>query len=459
MPPVNPIVLDSVHGDDTIVAISTPPGRGGIGVVRLSGARAIEIASTLVAPGSRPLEARRVSLRTLADAEGEAVEQALLTLFAKPSSYTGEDIVEISCHGSPVLLGFVVQRALAAGARMAEPGELTLRAVRNGRLDLTQAEAVRDLIDATTLYQARVAYRQLEGALAHRLNPLKEQLMELIALLEAGIDFAEDDIETAPREEILRRLDPLREGVATLAESYRWGKLVHEGFTLAILGPPNVGKSSLFNRLLEKDRAIVAPQAGTTRDVVSETANIEGLPVKLLDTAGVRESDDIIEAQGVERSYEALADADLTLVVVDGSAPLSGSDEALVERARRAGRFLLLANKSDLEPQAELPEDWLRVSAKTGQGIAELRRALRDAAAPGADSNEAGFVTSLRQERLLRECQHELERARQAVVDAVPHEMLLLDLYGALGPIDAVTGATTIEDILGSIFSTFCIGK
>jgi len=458
LPPVDPIVLDSVHGDDTVVAISTPPGRGGIGIVRLSGARAVEISSALVAPGSKPLEARRVGLRTLADAEGETVEQALLTLFTKPSSYTGEDIVEISCHGSPVLLGFVVQRALAAGARMAEPGELTLRAVRNGRLDLTQAEAVRDLIDATTLYQARVAYRQLEGALAHRLNPLKDQLTELIALLEAGIDFAEDDVETAPPEEILRRLDPLREGVATLAESYRWGKLVHEGFTLAILGPPNVGKSSLFNRLLEKDRAIVAPQAGTTRDVVSETANIEGLPVKLLDTAGVRESDNIIEAQGVERSYEALADADLTLVVVDGSAPLSDTETGLVKRARRAGRFLLVANKSDLK-QAELPEEWLRVSAKTGQGLPELRSALRDAAAPGADSDEAGFVTSLRQERLLRECLNELERARQAVVDAVPHEMLLLDLYGALAPIDAVTGATTIEDILGSIFSTFCIGK
>ena len=384
----------------------------------------------------------------------------LVTLFPKPHSYTVEDVVEISCHGSPVVLGFAVERAIEAGARLAKPGEFTERAYFNGRLDLAQAEAVRDLIEATTLYQARVATQQAQGALARRLAPIKKQLCELIALLEAGIDFAEDDIDVAGPEQIVGRLDPLRTDIRRLAESYRYGKVVRGGITLAILGRPNVGKSSLFNRLLEQERAIVTATAGTTRDSVTEFCSIHGLPVKLIDTAGIRATSDVIETKGVEKSYEALADADLIVVVIDLSQPLEPTDRELLARAAEGGRSLVVGNKSDLTANAELPEPHARVSAVTGEGLDELRRRIYEHAVPQqAEGQEPGFITNIRHEGLLRESLAALERGRAAVCDNVPHEMLLLDLYSSLRPIDQVTGATTVEDILDSIFSTFCIGK
>ena len=358
-----------------------------------------------------------------------------------------------------MVLRFALERLCQAGARLAEPGEFTLRAYINGRIDLPQAEAIRDLIDATTLYQARIAAQQAEGSVSRRLKPVKEQLLELIALLEAGIDFAEDDISVAPAEEILRRLDPIAAAISALAASFAYGKLVHEGFTLAIVGRPNVGKSSVFNRLLERDRAIVTEIPGTTRDVVSETASLGGIPVKMLDTAGIRLGQDVVESLGIERSYQALADADLTLVVVDGSQSLTAEDEALIERARSAGKMLAASNKSDLASQVEMPGA-LQVSALTGAGIDELRRAIIEAIAPrGRLEQDGGFITSLRHEQLLNESGEALAQARTAAMVGIPHEMLLLDLYAALRPIDAITGATTADDILNRIFSTFCIGK
>jgi tRNA modification GTPase len=398
-------------------------------------------------------------LAHLEDTEGRNVDQVVVTYFAAPHSYTAEDVIEIACHGSPVVLRFALERACDAGARLAEPGEFTLRAYLNGRLDLPKAEAVRDLIEATTLYQARVAAQQIEGSVSRRLKPIKDYLLELIALLEAGIDFAEDDIDVAPAEAILARLDSIISGVSSLAASFAYGKLVHEGFTLAIAGRPNVGKSSLFNRLLEQDRAIVTEIPGTTRDVVSETAAIEGLPVRLLDTAGIREGQDVVEKLGIERSYQAMADADLTLVVIDSSEPLTGNDESLLRRAREQGRYLIAANKSDLLAQASV-DGAIAVSALTGAGADELRSAIIAAIAPeGRMEQEGGFITSLRHERLLREALTALEQARNATTLGIPHEMLLLDLYAALRPIDAITGATTADDILNRIFSTFCIGK
>lgn len=460
MPPVDSLLPESVHGDDTIAAISTPPGRGGIGIVRLSGPKALSIARCLLAGLPEAIESRRVSMAMLVDDAGRPVDQVLLTYFQKPGSYTAEDVCELSCHGSPAVLRFAVERAVQAGARLAEPGEFTLRAFTNGRLDLAQAEAVRDLIDAATVYQARVALQQVEGALARRLAPLKKGLTDVIALLEAGIDFAEDDLDVAPDDEILRRLRVVLSGVALLADSYQYGKVVRAGITLAILGRPNVGKSSLFNRLLEQDRAIVTPQAGTTRDVVSEFAEIEGFPVKLLDTAGIRATEDIVEALGVERSWEALVDADLILAVVDLSQPLDAVDHDLMEKAHSSGRALVVGNKSDLPRVAVLDGEFAPVSAVSGHGLAELRRLIRERAAPSPEAGEeAGFITSLRHERLLRESEEALRRAESAVAESVPHEMLLLDLYTALRPLDAVTGATTVDDILGNIFSTFCIGK
>lgn len=447
-----------MHLRDTIAAVATPPGRGGIGIIRISGARAREVAARLFrsTPTWTPWTAE---LAQLVDRDGAVIDQVVVTYFAAPRSYTAEDVVEIACHGSPVVLRHALEEACRAGARLAEPGEFTLRAYLNGRIDLPRAEAIRDLIGATTLYQARVAAQQAEGSVSRLLQPLKSQLLELIALLEAGIDFAEDDVSVASTEEILARLDPVLAGVAKLARSFAYGKLVHDGFTLAIVGRPNVGKSSLFNRLLEQDRAIVTPVAGTTRDVVSETASLEGIPVRFLDTAGIREGQDVVEALGIERSEQAMVDADLTIVVLDASVAVSTEDQALLEKAAALGKHLVVANKSDL-PESEGFDCVLKVSALTGEGIADVRRAILNTIAPeGRLEQDGGFITNLRQEQLLRESEEALAKARAAAELGLPHEMLLLDFYAALHPIDAITGATTADDILNRIFSTFCIGK
>ena len=409
-------------------------------------------------PREHALQSWRAVLAELPGPEG-TIDQVVVTFFERPRSYTAEDVLEISCHGSPVVLRYCVERALGEGARLAEPGEFTLRAYLNGRIDLPQAEAVRDLIEATTLYQARIAAQQVEGSVSRRIAPFKERLLELISLLEAGIDFAEDDVSVAPAEEILRRLDPIESGLERLAASFAYGHIVRSGLTLAIVGRPNVGKSSLFNRLLEQDRAIVTDIPGTTRDLVSEVAAIRGVPVKLVDTAGIREGEGLVETLGVERSFQAMADADLTLVVIDLSAPVEKPDRELIGRAKSQGRALIVGNKSDLTVQAEL-QDVVAVSALTGAGIENLRDTIFEAVAPGATGEqETGFITSLRHEQLLRESLTYLAKARTAVADNIPHEMLLLDLYAALRPIDAITGATTADDILNRIFSTFCIGK
>jgi len=440
---------------DTIAAVSTPPGRGGIGIVRLSGPDSRRIAERLLRfPSGHQWEPWKASLASLED-----VDRVVVTLFVAPRSYTGEDVVEVSSHGSPAVLRYALERACQEGARLAEPGEFTLRAYLNGRIDLPQAEAVRDLIEATTLYQARIAAQQVEGSVSRRLQPVKDQLLQLIALLEAGIDFAEDDIDVAPTDEILRRIDPVQQSIEALISSFAYGKLVHDGFTLAIVGRPNVGKSSLFNRLLEQDRAIVTDIPGTTRDSVSEAASLEGIPVKFVDTAGIRSGQDVVEKLGIERSYRAMADADLTLVVVDSSVPLRQDDRDLICRAAEQGKYLVAANKCDLASAAEV-KGAVPVSALTGEGIAELRSAIIGALAPrGRLEQEGGFITSLRHEQLLKESCEALVQARQAATLGIPHEMLLLDLYAALRPIDAITGATTADDILNRIFSTFCIGK
>ena len=450
----------SMNPRDTIVALSTPNNRGGLGVVRISGPRSREIAGSILRFAHQPRwRSWSSELAELVDAGGAVIDRAVVSFFEAPRSYTAEDVVEISCHGSPVVLRLCVERAVEAGARIAEPGEFTLRAYMNGRIDLPQAEAVRDLIDATTLYQARVAAQQAEGSVSRRICPIKEQLLELIALLEAGIDFAEDDIGVASPQEILRRLEPVERAVEKLIASFSAGKLVYQGFTLAIAGRPNVGKSSLFNRLLEQDRAIVTDIPGTTRDLVSEATSIEGIPVKLVDTAGIREGRDLVETLGIERAYQAMADADLTLLVLDLSATLEEEDRALLEKLRDR-RALVVGNKSDLDRRWNGVPDLLPVSALTGEGIPQLKDSLLRRLAPeGLGAPESGSITNIRHEALLRESLEALGNARRAVEFQIPHEMLLLDLYAALRPIDAVTGATTADDILNRIFSTFCIGK
>jgi tRNA modification GTPase len=446
-----------LHIPDTIVALSTPPGRGGLGIVRISGPQARNVAGRILRfPRGGEWQSWHSRLAELPDREGYTVDRVVTTFYQAPRSYTAEDVIEISCHGSPVLLRYCVEKALESGARLAEPGEFTLRAFLNGRIDLPQAEAVRDLIESTTLYQARVAAQQAEGSVSRRIAPIKEQLLELIALLEAGIDFAEDDVSVAPSAEILARLLPVIDGVARLRASFQYGHLVRGGLTLAIAGRPNVGKSSLFNRLLEQDRSIVTEIPGTTRDLVSETAAIGGIPVKLYDTAGVRPATELVETLGVERTFQAMADADLTLVVIDLSQPLEAQDRELMDRASRQGRWLAVGNKCDLPRVADVNVQ--AVSALTGEGIGELRAAILETVMPAVE-HENGFITSLRHEQLLGEAAGYLAKTRLAIEANIPHEMILLDLYSALRPLDAITGATTADDILNRIFSTFCIGK
>ena len=436
-----------MHLNDTIVAISTPPGRGGLGVVRISGPQSTQIATAILRLHGdlKPWSATRAELTDHDNTQ--LVDETIVTFFAAPKSYTAEDVIEISCHGAPVVLRHCLDRAVKAGARLAEPGEFTLRAYLNGRIDLPRAEAVRDLIEATTLYQARIAAQQTQGSVSRLIAPVKTQLLELIALLEAGIDFAEDDISVAPASEILRRLDPVIAQTGTLVSSFRYGALVREGFSLAIVGEPNVGKSSLFNRLLDRNRAIVTEIPGTTRDAVSETVEFAGIPVRLVDTAGIRETTEPVERLGIERSYEAMADADLTIVVIDGTQPRSGTLQS----------SLIVANKCDLPDFQSQPKE-IPVSALTGQGIEALKEAAINLLAPGGETH-GGFITSLRHENLLTESAAMLEKARGATTAGLPHELLLLDLYCALQPLDAITGVTTADDILNRIFSTFCIGK
>ena len=487
--------------DDTIVAIATPPGRGGIGVVRLSGPDARKIAmpmlrlkhdlepgravfGELIEPCGAGAPAREESQdRSPVDAAelrpartGEApvptqastrIDEVVVTYFAKPHSYTTDDIIEISAHGSPAVLRHIVELCIAAGARLAEPGEFTMRAFLNGRIDLTQAEAVRDLIDSQTLYQAKVAAQQLGGTLSRRLQPVKQKLVELIALLEAGIDFAEDDVSVLPDVKILEAIAAVRAPLEQLAASFAYGKIVHEGLTLAIVGRPNVGKSSLFNCLVERERAIVTATPGTTRDLVSETVAIDGIPVKLVDTAGIRHALDEAESIGIRKSMEALADADLVLVVVDASQPMTKEDEELIAQAGERAAILvrnkcdLTANKIPTSPNTA--EKWgtqACTSALTGEGITELRaEILRHIGGEGVAQAETGFLTNIRHQGLAKDSLAALDAAKNAVATKVPHEMLLMDLYNALRPLDAITGATTTDDILNLIFSTFCIGK
>ena len=445
---------------DTIVAIATPPGRGGIGIVRLSGPDAAGIARRLCAH-SPAFGARRATLVRLRGDSGD-FDQAIVTIFPAPGSYTGDDVAEISAHGSPVLLHEIVASAVAVGARLAEPGEFTLRAFLNGRLDLVQAEAVRDLIEAVTPAQARAAFDQLEGTLTNRIREIDAALFDLTARLEASLDFPGEgyhfvDSAGAAAEiaDVATRVDAL------LADAPR-GRLIRDGMLVVIAGRPNTGKSSLFNRLAGAARAIVTDVPGTTRDLLTEVIDVDGVPVTLVDTAGIRARPaDAIEAEGIARAAGARQIAAVTLAVLDSSAPLEGDDRALLAEVT-ATPHVVVASKADLPPAwsaEELGRAAVRVSAVTGDGVDVLRGAIVQAIAKSPTPRDVPAVTNVRHAALLGETRAALGRAFDAASSGLAEEFVLADVHEARALLEEVTGRRTADDVVHAIFERFCIGK
>ena len=451
---------------DTIVAIATPPGRGGLGVVRISGADALRIARQLITH-PRPLEPRRATfsyVRTVRACDGSArpeagprVDQSIVTFFPGPASYTGEDVVELSTHGSPVVLRATVEAAVAAGARAARPGEFTLRAFLNGRIDLPQAEAVADLVDAVTPLQAQVAFDQLQGTLTQTIASIHAALFDLVARLEASVDFPDEGYHFVEPSEVSASLAALSQRLARLIEDGRRGRVIREGRVVAIVGAPNVGKSSLFNALVGSARAIVTPVPGTTRDLVTETVDLDGFRVTLVDTAGVRHTEDEVEAEGVSRSVAAARVADVVIEVHDGSAGVHGG--AWVWEGGPSTR-VMVDNKADHVAFVG-SADRIRLSAVTGEGLDQLRAMLM-ACLGGREGGESPGITNVRHIALLEQAGASIEAARstlQGAAHAVPEELVLVDLQAARHAIEEIAGRRTTEDMLAHIFERFCIGK
>lgn len=449
---------------DTIVALSTPPGRSGIGVIRISGDNALGLTRSLLQDPNFDPEPNHVMLRSIVDPEStETIDRALVTFFKQPHSYTGEDVVELSCHGSPPLLLRVLDSLLLFGARTADPGEFTMRAVANGRLNLTQAEAVRDLIEAQTHSAVRQAARQLGGELSARLQPVKDKLLEIIVPLESSLEFVEDDLPDDIAQNIARKLSALSDQIDSMADSFRHGRLLKEGLRVALVGRPNVGKSSLFNKLLSSDRAIVTEIPGTTRDTISEVINIKGIPVLLTDTAGVRSSSDRIEQLGIERTRRAIADADIIVVVLDASQALTEEDHRIIDEASE-NICVVALNKSDLEGFRsnnghKIGDNSVSVSARTADGLEALCEEIIKPFSVNYLEENSFVITNARHYDLLRRTSDALHSSASLIGMKVSEELVLAKLYEALGLLGEITGETTPEDVLTQIFSTFCIGK
>ena len=454
--------------NDSIVAIATPPGRGGIGVVRISGPSSHDIA-TRILNRHAPLEARHATLArvhlTARNAPGDALDEVVVTYFPAPRSYTGEHVVEISAHGSPVVLQAIVEGAMSAGARLAEPGEFTLRAFLNGKRDLIQAEAVADLIAAATPLQARVAFDQLDGTLTERIAAIDADLFDLIARLEASLDFPDEGYHFIEPTETARRVGAIVDQLDGLLKSARRGRMIREGATVVVVGRPNVGKSSIFNALAGADRAIVTAIPGTTRDLVAEQVDVEGLAVTLVDTAGWRETTDVVEREGVARGARARSAADLLVLVLDRSQPLAPEDGTLLrETADR--RRIVVSNKADLTAAAPAvgesaaPNGHLSVSAKTGAGMDELRLGIASALSGAEALRDGAAMSNVRHIELAERARESLLAAQGAVGSGeTPEEFVLADLQAGRVSLEEIAGARTNEDLLRHIFETFCIGK
>ncbi len=452
---------------DTICAVSTPPGAGGIGIIRISGGAAIGTAFQIFKP-------RRDKNLTTAPSHsvlyghvidphsGETVDEALLIVMRAPSTYTREDVVEIHCHGGMMPLWRTLGLCVSAGARQAEPGEFTKRAFLNGRIDLAQAEAVMDIIGAKTDLSLRAANEQLLGGLSGEIAALRDRLLSLIAAVEAGIDFPEEDIETGTGQPLADEADGLLAAVDSLLSSYAYGRILRDGFATAIVGKPNVGKSSLLNALLKQNRAIVTEVPGTTRDVLEEYLNIADVPLKILDTAGIRHSHDIVEQEGVRRSIGAIASADIVLFVLDGSQSFTAEDRRVMDELQ--GKHVIATiNKSDLPRRLEKlkePVAQVSVSCRTGEGLDDLKRALSDQVKQGTiSSREHVWAVNQRHKTALEQTQDSLQKALESITSGLSPEFISLDLRGALDSLGLIIGATYTEDILERIFNDFCIGK
>lgn len=445
----------------TIVALSTPRGRGALAVIRLSGPLAIDIA-TQMAPGLGPIEPRKAKLARLGK-DDQIIDEVVVTCFVGPNSLTGEDVVEISCHGSPAVVRQIVDRTLELGAVLAGPGEFTLRALSNGKINLAQAEAIRDLIAAQTDAAVKQAARQMNGELSNALNPFKEKLVEVIVLLESALEFVEDDLPPPRVNDIEQLLASVIRGVEKLSASYSAGRLLQDGVRVTIAGCPNVGKSSLFNSLVAHERAIVTEIPGTTRDTLSETIDLGGIPVLLTDTAGVRQTTDGIETLGIERTHRAVSDADLVIVVIDGAEEVGPSDRDLLNQTSDSHRLVVM-NKCDL-PSFRAANSCLgvprtiNVSARTGEGLDSLRAAMLESLNSAGVEDQGLLITNVRHYDLLCRTKQELELAHQSFRDRHSEELVLVPLHNALRYLGQITGETTTEDILSEIFATFCIGK
>lgn len=451
---------------DTIVALATPVGRSGIGVVRLSGPGSLAIAGVLTDRNESVFIPRRSVLAKVIDpVSGETLDEAVITYFKSPRSFTGEDVIELACHGSPVILRQVIDLCLKSGARMADPGEFSLRALANGRMNLSQSEAIRDLIDSQTVAAARQSVRQLEGELSNSLQPLKDDLLDVIVVLESSLEFVEDDLPEKQTEQIRTRLAGIARQAREFAATFRAGRLLREGLKVALVGRPNVGKSSLFNALLGHERAIVTEIPGTTRDQLHEKLVIGNIPISLIDTAGLRETDDTVESIGVERSRLTMADADLVILLLDATVGFTAEDEEIWKSIEPLNH-LIVVNKIDLGISNEVEtkiavhkSDVVMVSAKTGENLDGLEHAIVDPF--HADDVEPGsfLISDARHFDLLERTADEIESSIILLDQKMSEEIVLVGLHNAIRFLGEITGETTTEDMLTRIFSTFCIGK
>jgi len=456
--------------DDTIVALSTPPGQSGIGIVRITGPEAIAIAEDVFVPAGatrRPSQLQSFTTAYGRVVDGErTVDEVILTVMRAPKTYTTQDVVEINCHGGIVPLRRTLELVLAQGARLADPGEFTKRAFYFGRIDLAQAEAVGDLINARTVEAQAAAMDQLEGKFSQQVNGLRDSLVDLTASLEAALDFGEMDIEMMSKATILNACDGIAAQLTTLIDSAEVGRVLREGVKTAIVGRPNVGKSSLMNALLGHDRAIVTPIPGTTRDVVEDTINVGGAMLLLADTAGLRESQDVVEAEGIQRTQAAMQRAHLVLLVMDGSAPLGEEDVALMGTVPR-DKTILVINKDDLPAgfEEQALAAWgdraaVRISAKLGSGIDELKEVIsRTIWGGGAGPGSSTLVTNVRHKVALERTRDHVIAARGAAEEGLTEEYIASDLREALDALGEIVGVTLAEDIIDRIFENFCIGK